>query len=129
MTVIIVSLHNRTAERRWRQNARVWQTWQGFYWPVLWWSSLNIKVSCLLQKICLKEGEVWQNIFFKQNYCHAHHTRFSFFFPLPSCHIISRIKGGQSLWARGQGFDQVFMSMTPSYFHRKEKTNRTKTFS
>ena len=43
----------------------VWQTWQGYYWPVLLWSSLNIKVSCLLQKICLKEGEVWQNIFFK----------------------------------------------------------------
>ena len=29
----------------------------------LLWSSLNIKVSGLLQKMCLKEGEVWQNIF------------------------------------------------------------------
>ena len=99
------------------------------YWPVLLWSSLNIKVSCLLQKICLKEGEVWQNIFFKKNYCHTRHTRFSFFFPLPSCCISSLIKGEQSLWARGQGFGQVFMSMTLTYFHRKENTNKTNIFS
>ena len=41
---IIVSLRNRTAGRKGRQNAHVWQTWQGNSLHVLSWSSLNINV-------------------------------------------------------------------------------------
>ena len=49
----------------------VWQTWQGYYVHVLSWSSLNINVFVVFyKKICLKEDEVWGNLFFKQN-CHA----------------------------------------------------------
>ena len=35
---------HRMAGRRGRQNARVWQTWQGYYLRLLTWSSLNINV-------------------------------------------------------------------------------------
>ena len=42
--LLLVSLLNRTAGRRRRQNARVWQTWQGYFLRVLSWSSLNINV-------------------------------------------------------------------------------------
>ena len=40
----IVSLRNRTAGRRGRQNARVWQTWQGYYLRVLSWSKVQFKM-------------------------------------------------------------------------------------
>ena len=40
----LVSLSNRTAGRGGQQNARVWQTWQGYYLRVLSRSSLNINV-------------------------------------------------------------------------------------
>ena len=60
-----VSLHSRTAERSGWQNSRVWQTWQGYYLRVLSWSSLNVMFS----------GLIWRKGLFKQNYCHAYHTR------------------------------------------------------
>ena len=72
----IVSLRNRTAERRGRQNAYVWQTWQAYYLCVLWWSSLKLMFSGLLPKVLFKGG--WRYC------CHACHTRFAVFFPLPS---------------------------------------------
>ena len=60
---LIVSLRNRTAERRGRQYARVWQRWRGYYLRVLSWSSLNINVFwSFLKKICLKESEVWRKV-------------------------------------------------------------------
>ena len=124
MAVIIVSLHNRTAERRWWQNACVWQTRQGYYWPVLLWSSRNL--SGLLQKICLKEGEVWQKIFFKQKYCHACHTRFSFFFPLPSCCVSSLIKGGQRPEARD--LPRFLWAWPPVTFIGKKRQTQPKHF-
>ena len=85
-----VSLRNRTADRRGRQNACLWHTWQGHYLRVMSWSSQNINVFWSLQKnIYLKESEVWRKSYFKQNYCHVCHTRFAVFFPLPSCCVSS----------------------------------------
>ena len=40
--VVLLSLPNRTAGRRGRQNACAWQTWQGYYLGVMSWSSLDI---------------------------------------------------------------------------------------
>ena len=55
--VVSLSLRNRTAERRGRQNAWVWQTWQTYYLCV--WVDRDLK--CFLvfySKTCLlKEGE------------------------------------------------------------------------
>ena len=51
-----LSLRNRTAERRGQQNACVWQTWQAYYLRVLWWSSLKLMFSGLLQKVLFKGG-------------------------------------------------------------------------
>ena len=87
-----VSLRNRTAERRRRQNACVWQTWQGCYLRVLSWSSFNIIVSVFLHRewdwrVRVKLGEIKR--FLKQNYCQARHTRFTVFFPLPFCCVNS----------------------------------------
>ena len=48
---LLVSLRNRTAERRGRQNACVLQTWQGYYLRVLSWSSLTLMFSGLLQNV------------------------------------------------------------------------------
>ena len=48
----IVSLRNRTAERRGRQNAWVWRTWQGYYFRVLSWSWITLMFSGLLRKLC-----------------------------------------------------------------------------
>ena len=78
----IVSLRYRTAERRGRQNACVRQPWQPYYLCVWWWSSLKFLFSGLLHEDLFK-GE-WSSAekFFKQNYCHACHTRFAVFFPL-----------------------------------------------
>ena len=68
----LVSVRNRTAGRRGLQNARVWQTWQGYSLRVLSWSSLNILCFVVFyKKISLKESEVWRKVISKQNYCHA----------------------------------------------------------
>ena len=56
---------------------------------ILWWSSLKSMFSGLLQKDLFKGGWSLSEMFFKQNYCHACHTRFVIFFPLPSCRISS----------------------------------------
>ena len=86
----IVSLRNRTAGRRGLQNARVWQTWQGYYLRVLSLSLLNILCfPVFYKKISLNESEVWRKDISKQNYCHACHTRFAIFLPLPSCCVSS----------------------------------------
>ena len=56
----MVSLRNRTAGRRGRQNVCVWQTWQGYHLRVLSWSSLRF--SDLYENACLKENEVWRKV-------------------------------------------------------------------
>ena len=50
----IVSLRNRTVERRGPQNTCVWQTWQAYYLCVLWWSLPELMLSGLLQKNLFK---------------------------------------------------------------------------
>ena len=88
-----MSLCNKTVEdeRRGWQNTCMWQTWQANYLCVLWWSSLKLMCSGLLQKDLFKGGWSSADKFFKQNYCHACHTRFIVFFPLPSCCVSSLI--------------------------------------
>ena len=54
--LILVSLRKKTAERRGRQNACVWQTWQAYYLCVLWWSSLKLMFSGLWEKDLFKGG-------------------------------------------------------------------------
>ena len=79
---IFVSLRKRTGEERRRQNTCVWQTWQGYYVRVLSWSGP-------LQKDLFKGKWSLAKSCFKQNYCHACHTRFAVVFPLPSCCVSS----------------------------------------
>ena len=86
-----MSLRNRTAKRRGRQNACVWQTWQCYDLRVLSWSSLTLMFSGLLQKDLFKGGWSSAKSFFKQNYCHACHTGVTVVFPLPSCCVSSLI--------------------------------------
>ena len=54
---------------------------------VLLWFTLMF--SGLLQKDLFKGGWSLAKNFFKPNYCHACHTRFSIFFPLPPCCVSS----------------------------------------
>ena len=67
----IVSLRNRTAGRRRRQNARVWQTWQGYFLRVLSYLHLTSMFSGLLQKDLFTGRWILAKSYFKQNYCHA----------------------------------------------------------
>ena len=84
---------NGTAGRRGRQNARVWQTYQGYYFNlhILLRSSLNINFSGLLQNDLFKERWSLEKSYFKQNYSHACHTRLAVFFPLQSCCVSSQM--------------------------------------
>ena len=82
---LIVSLHNRTAERRGQQNACVWQMWQGYYLHVLSWSYGNL---CFL--IFLKEDEVWGNFFSNKIIIVTLETQgLTIFFALPACWVSS----------------------------------------
>ena len=56
---------SRQVRRGW-QKVCVWQTWQGF----------TLLCSGLLQKICLKEDEVWRIFFLKNNDCRGWSHRF-----------------------------------------------------
>ena len=64
---LLVSLRNRTAERRGRQNACVWQTWQDYYLRFLSWSSLTLMFSGLLQKVLFKGLCSLAKFFFKKD--------------------------------------------------------------
>ena len=46
---------------------------------------LKLTISGLLKNGVFKGRGKLTERFFKQNYCHACHTRFAVFFPLPSC--------------------------------------------
>ena len=61
----IASLRCKTAERRIRQNAYVWQTWQPYYLCGWWWSSLKLLFSGLLRKNLFKGGWSSAEMFFK----------------------------------------------------------------
>ena len=82
---IIVSLRNRMAGRRGRQNACAWQKWQDYYVRVLsWYIHITLTFTSLYKKIPFKGEWSLAKSCFKQNYCHACYTRFAVFFPLPS---------------------------------------------
>jgi len=51
----------------------------------------KLMFSGLLLKDLFKGGWSLAEKLFKQNYCHACHTRFAVFFPLPSCYVSSLI--------------------------------------
>ena len=90
---IIVSLRNRMAERRGWKNGVCHKHDGGYYLQERRVLS-GIHLTCFLlfyKKICLKVCEVWWKRLFKQNYCHACHTRFAIVFPLPSCCVSSLI--------------------------------------
>ena len=71
---------------RGRQNSSVWQTWQGYYLPVLSWSSLTIYIFwSFTKKICLKKGEVWRKKVISTKLLSRLSRRFAVFFSLPSC--------------------------------------------
>ena len=86
-----MSLRNGTAGRRGRQIAFAWQTWQGYNLRVLLWSWLTSMFSGLLSKDLFKRKGSLAKSYFKQNYCHACHTMFAVFFPLPSCCVSSLV--------------------------------------
>ena len=88
----IVSLRNRTVERRGRQNAWAWQTWRDYYLRVLSRIHLKLMFLTLLQKDLFKGMWSLAEAKQKQNYCHACHTRFAVVFPLPSCCVSSLMK-------------------------------------
>ena len=96
--VLVVSLRNRTVERRGRQNDWVWQTWRGYYLRVLSGIHLTLLFLALLQKDLFKGMWSLAEGFFNENYCHACHTRFSAVFPLPSC-CVSSIEGRRTATA------------------------------
>ena len=82
----LVSLRNKTAERRGRDNAWVLQTWQGYDLRVLIGIHLTLTFFALLQKDLFKGKWSLAEGFLKQDYCRACHTRFTAVFPLwPFC--------------------------------------------
>ena len=88
-----MSLCNRMAERRGQQNICVWQ---GYHLCVFSWFSLY---SVTVFWFFTKRSAYWKVkfgiFFFKHNYCHSCHTRFTIFFPLPSCCVSSLLSDEQ----------------------------------
>ena len=83
------------------------------------WSSLKLMFSGLLQKELFKGGCRSAEMFFQQNYCHACHTRFAVFFPLPSCCVSSLISLEDCLTER----IMVFLSYWLLYLWNIEQKN------
>ena len=97
-------MHSHAQRHKWvyvtgRQNARVWQTWQGYYLRVLSWSSHNISVFWSFTKRSVKRKVKFGEKLFqiKLFICHACHTRFAVFFSLRSCCISSPLSSAFSL--------------------------------
>ena len=88
---IFLGTEPKTAGRRGRQNAWVWQTWRGLYLPVLSGIQLTLMFFALLQKDLFKGMWSFAEGYFKQNYCHACHSRFAVVFPHPSFCVSSLI--------------------------------------
>ena len=65
------------------------ETHKGFCYYLAVLSSHNINVSWSFTKDLFKGICSLAKSFFKQNYCHACHTRVAVFFPLPSCCVTS----------------------------------------
>ena len=85
---LLLSLRNRTVERRGRQNACVTNV-TDLLLMCLSSSWLKMFPGLLQKDLSVKGGWRSAKTFFKQNYCHACHTKFAVFFPLPSCCVTS----------------------------------------
>ena len=87
--LLLLSVRKRTAERRGRQNAWVWQAWRGYYFSVLSEIHLTLMFFARLQKDLFKGVWSLAEGFLKQNYCRACHTRSTVVFPLSSSCVSS----------------------------------------
>ena len=97
---LIVSLRNRTAGRRGRQEEEDGRTLEcdkrnkAISYVFCRDLHLTSMFSGLLQKDLFKGKWSLAKSYCKQNYCHACHTRFAVFFPLHSCCVSSLISQG-----------------------------------
>ena len=96
-----------------KEEACMWQMWQGYHFRVLSWSSLipPLIFSGLLQNICLKKSESLAESYLEQNYCHACHRRFAVFFPLPSCFFRVKTTKASFPWSKKSAF-VIFSQLT-----------------
>ena len=85
LIVVIVSLHNRKAERRGRQNACVWQTWHGYYLRVLLCSLLPINAFWSFTIRSVKKRLKIGGKFFKTKLLSRLSHKVCRLLPLPSC--------------------------------------------
>ena len=108
LTSLLVSLRNRMAQRRGRQNACVTNV-TGLFPACLLRSSINITVFWYLQKDLLKGSWSLAGIVFKQNYCHACHTRFFVFLRKFTINIISNSIINLPYWNVYNTFTAVFL--------------------
>ena len=91
LIVVIVSLHNRKAERRGRQNACVWQTWHGYYLRVLLCSLLPINAFWSFTIGSVKKRVKIGGTLFKTKLLSRLSHKVCRLLPLPFCFAISRI--------------------------------------
>ena len=61
----------------------LWSTWQGYYLHVLSWPSVNITIFWSFTKRSAYKRWSLAEYVFKRNCCHACHSMFAVFFPLP----------------------------------------------
>ena len=91
LIVVIVSLHNRKAERRGRQNACVWQTWHGYYLRVLLCSLLPINAFWSFTIGSVKKRVKFAGKFFKIKLLSRLSHKVCRLLPLPFCFVSSLI--------------------------------------
>ena len=90
---------------------------------------LTSMFSGLLQKNLFKGKWILAKSFFKQNYCHACHTRVAVFFPLPSCcvsSLITKIVRARSDWPRDV-FAWEYVNMCGVKMFCSSRANHTST--
>ena len=85
--VVIVSLHNRKAERRGRQNACVWQTWHSYYLRVLLWSLLPFNAFWSFTIRSVKKRVKIGGTFFKTKLLSRLSHKVCRLLPLPVCFV------------------------------------------
>ena len=106
-------------------NAWGWQTWQGYYLCVLSGIHLTLFFFSYLQKDLFKGMWSLAEGFFKQNCCHACHTRFAVVFPFSSCCVSSLMSYRGGSRGRVQGvrtlpWDNLRFSSTTGILQKKK---------
>ena len=91
LIVVIVSLHNRKADSRGRENACVWQTWHGYYLRVLLCSLLPIKAFWSFTVRSVKKRVKFAGNFFKIKLLSRLSHKVCRLLPLPFCFVSSLI--------------------------------------